>query len=306
MATTGRIPSRRWLKRIAIAVAALVVLAAAALFAGDQLARHKMERKVDIAVKGVPLREDAAALERGRYLFASRGCVDCHGAKGNGATIIDDGKGMRIAGPNISPGPGNVVAGYTPQDWERSIRHGVNPKGHALMIMPSEDYNRLTNDDLAALVGYVRHLAPAEGGGPILELPLPVRVLYGFGMIKDAADKIDHSLPPEQPVAEGVSVKHGAYVANMCQGCHGVKLNGGKIPGGPPDWPPAANLTPGEGTVMTRYADADALARLFKTGMRADGTPVKVMPFGSLRELNDTDVRALHLYLKSLSPSPHG
>jgi cytochrome c553 len=296
----------RWLKRGGIAIAVLAAFGAAALFAGDQLARHKMQRKVELAVKAVPFRDDAAALERGRYLFASRGCVDCHGAKGNGATFVDDGKGLRIAGPNISPGPGNVVAGYTPEDWVRAIRHGVNPKGHALMVMPSEDYNRLTDEDLAALVAHIRHLPPAEGGAAVLELPLPVRVFYGFGLIQDAAAKIDHAKPPELPVAEGVSLKHGAYVANMCLGCHGEKLNGGKIPGGPPDWPAAANLTPGEGTAMTRYADAESFARLFKTGNRPDGTPVKVMPFGSLREMSDVDVRALHLYLKSLPPAPQG
>ena len=36
---------------------------------------------------------------------------------------------MRIAGPNISPGPGTVVAGYRPEDWVRAIRHGVEPDG---------------------------------------------------------------------------------------------------------------------------------------------------------------------------------
>ena len=105
---------------------------------------------------------------------------------------------------------------------------------------------------------------------------------------------------------EGVNVAHGAYVANMCLGCHGAQLAGGRIPGGPPDWPPAPNLTPGEGTAMVRYPDAEALLRLFKTGKRPDGTPVKVMPFESLREMNDTDVRALHLYLRGLQPRPQG
>ncbi|WP_431274749.1 hypothetical protein ACQ858_22640 [Variovorax ureilyticus] len=57
---------------------------------------------------------------------------------------------------------------------------------------------------------------------------------------------------------------------------------------------------------MTRYPDAEAFARLFKTGDRPDGTAVKVMPFGSLREVSDTDVRALFLYLKTLQPMPHG
>ena len=132
---------KRWLRRIGLALALLVALAAAALFAGEQLARQKMQRKIDIPVKGVAFRDDAAAIERGRYLFASRGCVDCHGAHGGGKVVLDDGKGMLIKGPNLSPGPGSVVAGYTAADWERSIRHGVNPVGRALMVMPSEDYN---------------------------------------------------------------------------------------------------------------------------------------------------------------------
>jgi mono/diheme cytochrome c family protein len=305
MATTTT-ATRRWLKRGAFALLVLVALAAAALFAGDRLARHKMQRKVEVQVTAVPLRDDAASLERGRYLFASRGCVDCHGANGGGAMFVDDGKGLRIAGPNISPGPGSVVAGYKPEDWVRAIRHGVSPAGHALMVMPSEDYNRLTDADLAALVAHIRHMPPAKGGAAVLDLPLPMRVAYGFGLMQDAAAKIDHTKPPEKPVAETVSVTHGAYVANMCLGCHGAKLSGGKIPGGPPDWPAASNLTPGAGSALARYPDAEAFARLFKSGKRPDGSEVKVMPFGSLREMSDIDVRALYLYLKTLPPSPQG
>ena len=298
--------SKTWLKRIGIALLFLVALAAAALFAGDQLATKKMHRTVELQVQPVAYKDDAAAIERGRYLFASRGCVDCHGAKGNGNMFLDDGKGMRIAGPNISPGPGSVVKDYQPVDWVRAIRHGVNPQGRPLMIMPSEDYNRFTDEDLAALVAYIRHLPPAEGGGPVIDLPLPVRAMYGFGLIHDAAARIDHTKPPEKPVPDAVTVQHGAYVANMCIGCHGARLAGGKVPGGPPDWPAAANLTPGEGTAMVRYPDAASFAAMFRSGRRPDGQEIKVMPFGSLREMNDTDVRALHLYLKTLAPQPHG
>jgi cytochrome c553 len=131
-------------------------------------------------------------------------------------------------------------------------------------------------------------------------LPLPVRVLYGYGQIRDAADKIDHTLPPTPPETQGVTREHGAYVANMCMGCHGAKLAGGKIPGGPPDWPPAPRLAAGEASVMPRYPDADSLTRLFRTGKRADGSEVKVMPFASLGKISDVDMQALHLYLQSL------
>jgi mono/diheme cytochrome c family protein len=289
----------RWLRVLGIGVGSVVLLAAAALATGIFLAERKQQRRVDVAVQPVPYKTDAAALERGRYLYASRGCVDCHGANGAGRTFVDDGA-LTIAGPNITTGPGGVVAAYQPVDWVRAIRHGVNPQGRALMVMPSEDYNRFTDDDLAALVAHVRALPPQSGQGAVVNLPPPVKALYGFGAIKDAAARIDHSLPPQLPVPEGVTVEHGRYVANMCIGCHGAQLQGGKIPGGPPDWPPASKLTAGEGSVMGRYPDADALMAMFRSGKRPDGSAVKVMPFESLREMSETDLRALHLYLNGL------
>jgi len=168
--------------------------------------------------------------------------------------------------------------------------------------MPSEDYNRLTDDDLAALVAYVRRLPPEPGRPAVLDLPFMVRVMYGFGAIPDAASRIDHSLPPSQPVAEGVTVEHGQYVAQMCIGCHGEKLAGGKIPGAPPDWPAAADLRPGA-PGMNPYADDQVFLAMFRTGQRPDGSKPKVMPFDSLKAMSDVDVRALHLYLKTLPPA---
>ena len=96
---------------------------------------------------------------------------------------------------------------------------------------------------------------------------------------------------------------HGRYVANMCQGCHGPRLHGGKVTGGAPDWPEAADLTPGAGHAMTRYTDAGAFARMLRSGRRPDGSAVAVMPFESLSKLSDVDVQALHAYLQTLQPS---
>lgn len=298
--------NKRWIRALGAGLVGLAALAAGVTGVGLFLAQQKMRRHVDVPVQPVAMRSDGAALERGRYLYASRGCVDCHGANGAGRLFLDDGNGLRIAGPNITTGPGGVVAGYRPEDWVLSIRHGVNPQGRPLMIMPSEDYNRLTDDDLASLIAYLRALPPTAGEGAVVELPLPVRALYGLGYIKDAAARIDHTLPPSAPVPEGVTVAHGEYLASMCQGCHGAGLAGGRVPGSPPDWPPAANLTPGEGTALALYPDADSLIAMFRSGRRPDGSAVKVMPFESLSEMSDTDLRALHLYLKSLPPRPHG
>ncbi|HMA09321.1 MAG TPA: c-type cytochrome, partial [Ramlibacter sp.] len=247
---------------------------------------------------------DAQSLQHGKYLFESRGCAECHGANGAGREFVNDGKGVRLAGPNITAG--GVTAAYQPEDWVRTIRHGVKPGGQPVMVMPSVDFNRFTDQDLAAVVAHVRSLPPAQGGAAVIEFPLPVWVLYGFGAIRDAAATIDHSLPPAQPIAAGVNSQHGAYVANMCIGCHGEHYSGGKVPGGPPDWPPAANLTRGEGGVMGRYAEVAQFTKMLRTGKRPDGSAIQVMPFESLAKLTDEDVQAVYEFLKTLPGRPAG
>ncbi|WP_326538049.1 cytochrome c [Pseudorhodoferax sp.] len=298
---------RPWLRRTLWGGLGLVVLAGAAVATASVLAERKMQRQLVLQVADVPLRDDAASVERGRYLFASRGCADCHGANGAGHTLIDDPNGMFVRGPNLTTGAHSAVQGYRSIDWVRAVRHGVKRDGRPALIMPSEDYNRFTDADLAALVAYVRQLPPVDSEPGQVRFPLPVRVLYGLGAIQDAYEKIDHALPPQQPVAEGVTAAHGAYVANMCMGCHGAGLSGGKIPGGPPDWPAASNLTSGEGSAMPRYASAEQFRHMLATGKRPDGSAVSpVMPFGSLQAMSQTDADALYLYLKALPPRPAG
>ena len=295
---------KRWIKWSLGGVGMVVVLAAAAVLLGQQLGERRRTRTIEVAVRPVAYATDAQALERGKYLYESRGCAECHGANGGGRDFVNDGKGVHLAGPNITAG--GRTAGYKPEDWVRTIRHGVKPGGHPVLVMPSEDYNRLTDADVAAIVAHVRSLPPIKGGEAVIEFPPQVWVLYGYGVIPDAASRIDHSVPPAQPVPAAVDAQHGAYVANMCIGCHGQHLSGGPIPGGPPDWPPAANLTPGEGSALTRYADVNQFAKMLRSGKRSDGTAIQVMPFESLGKLNDVDVQALYEFLRTVPPRPAG
>jgi mono/diheme cytochrome c family protein len=296
---------RRLLKWIGGLVALLIVVGIGLVIAATLLYERKRERVITLNVNGVSVVGDEAALSRGKYLFGSRGCGGCHAPTGAGATVIDDTDGgFYVRSPNITPG--GVVVKYTEADWVRAIRHGVKPDGRAMFIMPSEDYNRFTDADVAALIAYARSLPPVASGGAEFRVPLPVKALYAAGVVQDAAEKIDHSLSPAVPVPEGVTPEHGKYVANLCLGCHGEGLSGGKIPGGPPAWPAASNLTPGTGTVMTVYDSADKLKAMFRSGKRPNGTAISVMPFETLREISDTDVAALHAYLKTVLPRPAG
>src|SRR5262245_15791270 len=144
-----------WIRRALFALVALLVLAAMTVAGLVWNGERKRERIVQLpALQSPPFAEGAAALERGAYLYASRGCTDCHGADGAGRVFVDDGNGLKIKGAAIHSGAGSVTAGYSPQDWDRAVRHGVKRDGRPALIMPSEDYNRLTDADLAALVSY--------------------------------------------------------------------------------------------------------------------------------------------------------
>ena len=161
-------------------------------------------------------------------------------ARGEGRVMVDASNGLHVRTANITPG--GVTVGYAERDWVRAIRHGVNPDGRPIIYMPSEDFNRLTGADLAGLFAYLRSLQPAAPNVAEIHLPPLVKVAYAFNLMLDAAEKIDHNVPPSRPVEVAVSVEHGEYVAKTCIGCHGSGCSGGKIPGTPPGWPPAARI----------------------------------------------------------------
>ena len=282
-------------------------IAVALPLAATTLQQQKATRYVDVPARALIVPDDPASLAHGRYLFGSRGCAHCHGADGAGRAFIDEPGGLFAKSPNLTAGAGSVVRNYRPADWDRAVRHGVRPDRTPLFIMPSDDYNRWSDEDVAALIAYVRSLPPEAGSPAEFRLPTLVRLLYAMGVVKDAAEKIDHSLAPGHPVEETISVENGAYVASMCIGCHGARFSGGRIAGGPPAWPAAANLTPGIGSAMPRYRDADDFVAMLHSGKRPDGGAISaVMPFDTLGQLSDVDARAVYLFLKQLPPLPFG
>jgi mono/diheme cytochrome c family protein len=298
---------RKVIRRAGVALVLLAAVALAAFFGAVWLGERKLERTLEVRVVPVPYTKDRNALRHGKYLFETRGCAECHGADGRGLVFIDSPEGMRVRSPNITKGAGGVVAEYNEGDWVRAIRHGVSPRERALLVMPSEDYNRMTDTDFAALVAYVRSLPPVAGAPAEIRVPRVMKALYGLNFIRDAGEKIDHRKQPSAPVPVAANAQHGAYVASMCIGCHRASWAGGPIAGAPPDWPPAAQLAPGEGSAMARYDTAEKFTAMMRTGKRPDGAEVsRVMPFMSLRNLNDTDLQAMYLYLRALPPRTEG
>lgn len=291
----------KWLGILVAGMVGLIVIGAGVVYFSSNA---KLTNKHDVMVRPIPIPTGAEAVKRGEHLALSRGCVDCHGKDFGGAKVMDDGAMGRIYGPNLTPGLA-AMAGYTDLDWVRAIRHGVAREGHGLFIMPSEEYSKLSDADVGALVAFMKTL-PAVGRA---DVPLsfgPVsRVLLATGKMKLAADVIDHAHLTPPVVTPAVTAEYGKYLAVACSGCHGPNYSGGKIAIGPPDWPPARNLTPHETGALAQWSEADFF-RAIRAGQRPDGTTLSpVMPRG-FAAMNDMELGALWAYLKTLPPVPTG
>lgn len=288
-------------------LAGLAAVAGVAAGAAVVLSERKMNRVVDVPIASLNLASFNPDMQRGEYLFVTRGCSECHGARGEGKLVFEDpSSGFYVQSPNVTRGGGGAAATYSDTDWVALLRHGLKPGRTPVFVMPSEDYAQMADEDVAALVGYIRSMPPSAERKAELRIPLMLKALYAFGVATDAAEKIDHSKPAPTRVPNDTHAQ-GEYISKTCTGCHGAGFSGGKIPGAPPTWPAAANLTSASDSPMTtRYGSVEQFRQMMRSGKREDGTSIGVMPFESLRAMSDAELDALFGFLKTLQPKASG
>jgi mono/diheme cytochrome c family protein len=286
-------------------VAGVVLLVACAAGVVYWKSGERLKRTYAVEVPAIEIPTDAAAIARGRHIAATRGCVDCHGQDLGGAEVIDDPAMGRIHGPNLTRGRGGLPAGYAAADFVRAIRHGVAADGHGLFLMPSTDYAHFTENDMADLIAYVTSVPPVDRANVPLTVGPVARALMLAGKIRLAAEVIDHAAVRPEVVAPGVTVAYGRYLAIGCTGCHGSKFAGGKIDIGPPDWPPAANLTPHASGRLAKWTEDDFI-RTLRTARRPDGTELNAVMPRAFGQLDDTELKAIWAFLRTLPPEPTG
>ena len=285
-------------------VGVLVLVLGVAVGGAYALSSRRMAQRFTVADESVPVSTDSATLAHGRHIAVTRGCADCHGADFGGTTFIDGMPFARLTASNLTTGKGGVAAGMTVADWVRAVRHGVGREGRALLFMPAQEFNALSDEDLGALVSYLRTVKPVDRE-PTPNAVGPVgRALYLAGKVPLVpAELIDHTAPRKPSPAAGRTVEYGQYLAAGCAGCHGAGFAGGPIPGTPPEWPPAANLTP-HADGLASWQEAD-FVRALRTGRRPDGRELKPeMPWKNFGQFTDDELAAIWMYLRTLPPRP--
>lgn len=268
---------------------------------------YLLQRTWKINETALALPTDATAIEAGRHLAVTRGCTDCHAADMGGQVIMSASPIGQLAAPNLTGGNGGVVAAFTVTDWEHAIRHGVRPDGRALLLMPADEMNRLTDEDTADLIAWLRQLPPVNRATqPTFVGPLG-RALLAFGKLPlIAASRIDQHAAHVARITPAADASYGSYLAQGCVGCHGPHLSGGTIPGMPPQTPKAANLTPEPVTGMGRWSKAD-FYRALREGRKPDGSALDpFMPWKSVGLASDTELDALWAYLRTVPARPAG
>ncbi len=242
----------------------------------------------------------AAAVARGEHLVRARyACADCHGEDFSGGVMMDAMPVARAFGPNLTGGEGSPVASFSPADWDRAVRHGVGGDGRPL-IMPSEDFQRMSDQELSDIVAYINSFPAVDNETEPLTLGPIGKFLIARGALRPSADGVDHdeAHEPYPPSAAPTEV-FGAHLAAACVGCHKEDYTGGEI-GGDPSWPPAANLT-AAGPVADM--SLDDFSSILRTGVRPDGTELLepmtyVVPLA--RRMTDVEVEALYRFFRSL------
>jgi mono/diheme cytochrome c family protein len=265
-------------------------------------------------------------LERGRYLVESLlNCFVCHGERDwtqHDAPLIAGTAGVgpnpfpleelpgRVVASNITPDPETGAGNWTDDQLARAIREGIGHDGRALFpMMPYEKFRYMSDEDLAAVIVYLRSIPPVNKALPATEIIFPVKYL-----IRAVPQ------PLEGPVAapdSSTTEKRGEYLVNLglCSDCHTPRTpEGAPLPGmdfaggddlvGPWGTVVSANITPDPSGIS--YYDEALFIETMRSGKLQGARQINpIMPWHTYRNLTDNDLKDMFAYLRTLAPVQH-
>jgi mono/diheme cytochrome c family protein len=310
----------RTFARVAALGVALTALAAAGAIAYALVA---YDRVWEVPLPGTRASSDPAVIARGEYLVNGPGhCADCHSPP-SARDRLFAGEMVPLTGgieeqtwlgdwmaPNLTADTISGIGSLSDGTIARMMRHGVNREGR--IALPFKDsLADLTEEDLVAILSYLRALAPREGVGPGSDVNIFGKITLAYFIQPYAPARTpDAMLPPS------VSTEYGGYLANTvgrCGSCHTPRdlrtgeYLGPRFSGGLPFESRdrigttyiSPNLTPDPTTGhITDWTEEQFVDRML-AGAAISDSP---MPWGSYMRMTSDDLRAIYRYLQALAP----
>ncbi len=237
-------------------------------------------------------------IQRGEHI-ADTFCTSCHSVSKELPLTggVDIGKDIPIpVGAFVSA---NLTPAGSLKDWSdgeifRAIRNGIDRDGRGLFVMSNIRGRNLSDEDLQALIAYLRS-QPAvvnETPNPLDQPSILGFIMLGIGMLPSGQPLITDVITAP---SKGPTVEYGEYILSYqdCRDCHGEDLLGGVedqlTPLGP-------NLK-----VVAGWTQEQFIATL-RTGVDPSNhalDPAK-MPWKSIGRMDDEELTAIYLYLSGL------
>jgi mono/diheme cytochrome c family protein len=252
----------------------------------------------------------------GRLVFFAGGCESCHKSPAQDDPLrLGGGLALKTPfgtfyPPNISSDPVDGIGGWRPVDVANALLSGVSPDGrHFYPAFPYSSYQRMTPNDIADLIAFLRTLPAVPGRAPANDLAFPFSIRRAVGLWKLLY--FDNSgLHPDPSRSD--EWNRGRYLVEgpgHCGECHtprGVlgemdetrRLAGAPLPDGKGKSP---SLRGGDIAGWTIADVVEALTSGFTPAgdVLGDGMTAVVR---NLAELPEPDRHAIAVYLKSLPP----
>ncbi|HET9913142.1 MAG TPA: cytochrome c [Anaerolineales bacterium] len=325
---------KKFLKWVGVVLSALAGLMAVSLVVIYFKSQARLTRVYDLPEEVVSIPIDPNSIERGKHIFQFRGCEACHSEGGyidvsesdqaanshlnlpsqdvprmEGNIYLDDPAIGKVVASNLTSGQGGVAGNYSDQGWVRAIRHGVRADGTPLLFMPSTEFYFLSDEDLGAVIAYIKSAPPVDHELSPSAVSLTGRVVMTLvpAITFIPAELIPHDAPRPVAAEVGITPEYGEYLTYSCKVCHGLTMSGGPIPGFPSSWPPAPNLTFGAGSALPAWTE-EGFINTIRTGVTPEGRNVRgeYMPWGSYKFMTGDELKAVWVYLQSLPRLEYG
>ena len=259
-------------------------------------------------------------IERGKYLALAGNCASCHTTENGefmaGGLPFETPFG-KIYSTNITPDSGTGIGNWTGGQFLDSMRRGVRPNGeHLYPVFPYTAFTKITNEDVAALFAYLKSIPAIRQETKENEVSFPFNQRWLMSVWKMVY--FDERVY-ETDKSKSAEWNRGAYLVNAlahCSACHSPRnllgaensdmaMTGGvffdKVPSGSVRPWSSPNLTSApSGLGLWVHEEVTAYLRTGRNSFVETFGPMNEVIMNSTRNLNDVDINAMTIYLKSL------